>query len=239
MRVPRRLAGSPIHMCFPEGISGRVRTWQCKGHCFALQCAHSDLRHPIQLPPEAQKPHHPLKRKGDPRARLGGGQVSVKPVLVSGSKQKLFVYFHFKLTEEWREQCRAPWGRLLCPSATSPSFPEHLRLPCCVSCLGLEREGRHPGSARLATPRHPSALIPLRPPVGVAPSHWREVAAHTCRRIAGEGKKAGGPAGVSMAVRFPSSWLQSCNQVCPPSRPLGTGDQPGRLDFRNTNPNSD
>lgn len=92
MRVPRRLAGSPIHVRFPEGISGRVRTWQCKGHCFALQCAHSDLRHPIQLPPEAQKPHHPLKRKGDPRARLGGGQVSVKPVLVSGSKQKLFIF---------------------------------------------------------------------------------------------------------------------------------------------------
>lgn len=208
----------------------RVRTWQCKGHCFALQCAHSDLRHPIQLPPEAQKPHHPLKRKGDPRARLGGGQVSVKPVLVSGSKQKLSVYFHFELTEEWREQCRAPWGRLLCPSATSPSFPEHLRLPCCVSCLGLEREGRHPGSARLATPRHPSALIPLRPPVGVAPSHWREVAAHTCRRIAGEGKKELGARSVS---RWPCGFLlhgyRAVTKSALPAALWGQGTSQGAL----------
>lgn len=139
----------------------RVRTWQCKGHCFALQCAHSDLRHPIQLPPEAQKPHHPLKRKGDPRARLGGAQVSVKPVLVSGSTQKLSVYFHFELTEEWRETVQSPLGEAPVPVGHVAIIPRAPPAPV-LRLLPRPRAGGE--ASRICSARHSTSPLSIDPP---------------------------------------------------------------------------
>lgn len=74
----------------------------------------------------------------------------------------------------------APSGRLLCPSATSPSSSEHpLWLPCCVSCLGpvvghLSREPGCPEPRAVVQPTVRARVCSL--PLG---SH-RQPRAHTC-----------------------------------------------------------